>query len=143
MNPRQLTDDLLELEILLAERWAAASAKDMRTARHNISDAGAQDLIEANANACAYLSELISERARRQNTGRYAPGHKAVTVEQVSKPHAPQPPQPVEPANKTNAKPVPRTAVRDEEPEQVPIIVFENGFPRAWRSGDPIHKKKM
>ena len=137
LDPKKLSDEFLEHEILMAERWVAKASADLRSSSARTSEDGMIVLTQEDHSAKAYLSKLIDERSKRQIGGTYNPKRTGTLKETVIKKNAPNS-EKSSPAHKS----IPKTANPsvDPEEEQVPIIVFdENGFPRAWRKGDPIY----
>ena len=128
------SDKLLEYEILAAERRVAEASHHMRHSRRNVSDAGGNMLMETLATAHAYEAALLSERSRRRAVGKYDPTQAENFREVVIKPRRAS----IGMAN-LESKRCTDSVSLNEEVELVPIIVFENGFPRAWRKGDPIY----
>lgn len=145
-DPKHLSDALLVLEITYAQRAVTRAFEDRRE-RRNPSDAGALMLDAAVAEAEQYLSACIAERDRRIARGTWNAQAKAPAKTVVTKSPPPkQPPPRPAPARASGAggrmpAPLPRSTggQDDDEPESVPIVVFDRGVPRAWRKGDPIY----
>jgi len=127
LDPKKLSDPALEQEIRSAERWAKEAAEALRSTSNRTTEDGIIYLTEQSHDSRAYLSALLDEREKRKVSGKFQPSKTTPTKEVTLKKNTPKPPEKAKGADP------------DEEAEQVPIIVFDKGLPRAWRKGDPIY----
>jgi hypothetical protein len=127
LDPKKLSDPALEQEIRSAERWAKEAAEALRSTSNRTTEAGMIYLTEQSHDSRAYLSALLDEREKRRGSGKFQPSKNTPAKEVTLKKNTPKPPEKV------------KGAEPEEEVEQVPIIVFDKGLPRAWRKGDPIY----
>ncbi|HTE40236.1 MAG TPA: hypothetical protein VK629_05375 [Steroidobacteraceae bacterium] len=134
LDPKQLTDPILEIEIKAAERWVARTSFDLRRSSRQTSEDGMHVLTSVAHHARVYEAALLDERFRRQQAGRYNP-RTVVSMGSITV----KPTAPIKAAIATASRKNVKRRFEDDDPERPPIIVFEAGFPRAWRKGDPIY----
>lgn len=128
---RALSDAALVAEHNFAQRQVGVASEAMRTRRRNDEGWYHEEQLQQATN---YLRECHAEMQRRKSQGSWDPSRRSDAVRAKAAPSAPK-----KPAETSQAK-VPPRARASAEVERPPIIVIEDGVPRAWRKADRIYK---